>query len=131
MTVFRVHYPGTPAEAGQALVAYARERGLTDRVAALPGETLRHWATDDKAPFCGRSRLRHCGLKNGRSSPPIPPKSRTHSGPHCLTAPGLAGLSAAIAPLFRSDLACLSAIFASCDMAEHRLAELSLRSGRF
>lgn len=51
MTVFRVHYPGTPAEAGQALVAYARERGLTDRASALPGETLRHWATDDKAPL--------------------------------------------------------------------------------
>jgi hypothetical protein len=51
MTLFRVHYPGSPAEAGRALVVHARDHGLTERAAPLPGETLRHWATDDKAPL--------------------------------------------------------------------------------
>jgi hypothetical protein len=51
VTLYRLHYPGTPAEAGRALVDHARVLGLTDRAAPLPGETLRHWATDAKPPL--------------------------------------------------------------------------------
>lgn len=50
MTLYRYHYPGSPAEAAGALLAYARELTLTERAAPIGGETLRHWATDTKAP---------------------------------------------------------------------------------
>ena len=50
MTLYRYHYPGSPAEAAGALLDQARELALTERVVPIGGETLRHWATDAKAP---------------------------------------------------------------------------------
>ena len=50
MTLYRYHYPGSPAESARALLDLARELSLTERTVPIGGETLRHWATDTKAP---------------------------------------------------------------------------------
>lgn len=51
LTLYRYHYPGSPAKAARDLVSYGREMSLTERMTVIKGETLRSWATDTKAPL--------------------------------------------------------------------------------
>lgn len=51
LTAFRLHYPGTPAEIGRALVALAKRDRLTQRTTPVPGQTVRDWASRGKPPM--------------------------------------------------------------------------------